>query len=151
MHSTVKCLFWSAPAKLMIAIALLASAGCAGRNVGSVSGRVTFQGKPVVSGSVVMAPQQGPPVTSNINDDGTYTCNNVPAGPVKIGVVSPNDALEARERQAQKPGLKGMGDTPKFDLAKWFPIPSKYANYMASPLTFDVKVGENSYDIVLEP
>jgi hypothetical protein len=138
--------------RFLVAAALLAAAGCAGRGAGNVSGRVTFKGKPLASGSVVMAADEGPPVTAAINADGTYVCHNVLAGPVKVGVLSPNDALEAKERQAQKPGIPEVAaDTPKFDAAKWFPIPGKYANYMNSPLKFDVKKGENTFDIDLEP
>ena len=140
-----------AAARVVVAVALIAAPGCAGRGVGTVSGRVTFQGKTVASGGVVMAPDEGPPIAAAINEDGTYVCRNVPTGPVKIGVVSPNDALEAKERQAQKPGLARAGDLGNFNPAEWFPIPSKYANYMNSPLKFELKKGENTFDIELEP
>jgi hypothetical protein len=138
-------------ARAFTIMALMAATGCASRGSGNVTGRVTFKGKVVASGSVVMAADEGPPATATIESDGSYVCRNVPAGAVRIGVVSPNDALEARERRAQKPGIEGAGDMGKFDPAKWFAIPSKYANYMNSPLTFEVKKGENTFDIDLEP
>jgi len=151
MHLAVGAPRRFAAVRVVTIVALIAATGCAGRGVGTVSGHVTFKGKRVASGSVVMAADEGPPVTAAINEDGTYVCHNVLAGKVKVGVVSPNDALEARERQAQKPGIAGAGDLGKFDPAKWFPIPIKYANYMNSPLAFDVQKGENTFDIDLEP
>jgi hypothetical protein len=151
MHLALKTRCRFATVRVMMIVTLIAATGCAGRGVGTVSGRVTFKGKPVASGGVVMVADEGPPISATINEDGTYVCRNVPAGTVKIGVVSPNDVMEARERKAQKPGIAEAGDLGKFDPAKWFPIPSKYANYMNSPLTFEVKKGENTFDIDLEP
>jgi len=63
-------------------------AGCS-PSMTKVKGKVTFQGKPVVWGSVTLADAKGQFYQGEINLDGTYEIENVPPGPVKIGVYSP--------------------------------------------------------------
>ena len=128
--------------------ALILFAGCGGRGQGNISGKVTYKGKPVCSGTVVICTPNAPAVAAEIKEDGTYKCLNVLVGEAKVGVVSPNDAAEARETASQKPGIAYEG--PKFDAKKWFPIPAKYATYQGSPLSTSVKDGENTFDINLE-
>jgi uncharacterized protein (TIGR03437 family) len=45
---------------------------------GSISGRVTMNGQPVVLASVVAIPPVGPAVSALTNPDGTYTINGIP-------------------------------------------------------------------------
>src|SRR3954451_2576725 len=78
MHVSVNSPPRSLSLRLVIIAGLVAASGCTGRGTGNVSGRVTYQGKPVASGSVTMAPDEGPPISGVINEDGTYVCRNVP-------------------------------------------------------------------------
>lgn len=137
----------SAPraAALLIAVVGLAAAGCSQRGTGNVTGKVTYKGKPLASGSVIFTTPDAPAVPANINEDGTFACANVLEGTAAVAVISPNDTSEARETAAQKPGI--AMEPAKFDPKKWFPIPAKYGQN--SPLTFDVKAGENTFNIEL--
>src|SRR5207302_4939501 len=93
-------------AHALVLLAPLVAAGCGG--VGSVTGTVTFQNKPVASGTVVVVGSDMLPYHGNIEDDGTYTVPKVPTGFAKIAVFSPGPALEEPDRPelpAAKPGF----------------------------------------------
>src|SRR5436305_5324907 len=65
-----------------------AVAGC-GAGKGDLSGTVTYQGKKVVLGTVVAVGSNGIPQTVNISEEGTYAVKDLPAGPIKFAVHSP--------------------------------------------------------------
>jgi hypothetical protein len=51
----------------------LAAAGCSKRfEMGQVTGRVTYQGKPLPEGNVMFVPDNGFAAAGGINPDGTY-------------------------------------------------------------------------------
>src|SRR6516165_7184488 len=63
------------------------AAGC-GKPKGSVSGKVTYQGKPLTAGMVTFSPEKGAAVNSPIDGEGNYRVENVPVGTAKISVRS---------------------------------------------------------------
>jgi hypothetical protein len=155
----------------------LTAAGC-GRPVGDVSGTVTYKGTPVVMGSVVFVGSDGVPHTGQIEPDGTYAVSDVPAGTVKIAVVSPDPgrplrpgdlppslapladqeikgpkAEDARRLQAKMQEVRGIKvDTGSLtsDRKKWRKLPKEYEDPHASGLTMQVTKGKNTYDIPLK-
>src|SRR6516165_11835660 len=78
-----------------LVLVLLTLAGC-GSGTGAVMGRVTFRGKPVVSGSVVMLGADNKLVSTPLDAEGRYAVNGVPLGTVQVAVVSPNPAPRRR-------------------------------------------------------
>src|SRR5437762_12233392 len=69
----------------------LALAGCKGGDLpATVSGKVTYHGRPVTSGVVVLVGPDGK--TSDpgpVRPDGTYTIQHAPAGTVKVSFNNP--------------------------------------------------------------
>jgi hypothetical protein len=126
----------------------LACIGC-GPGRGDITGQVTFQGRLVEVGSVVLLPPDKI-VRSVLIDKGTYVFHNVPAGLVQFSVSSP-DPLE------QRVGGHKPEDWQKAEAAavtraeKWFAIPAKYASFDTSGLAFEMHSGENRFDIALAP
>ena len=141
----MRLVFRLAVSRFVALASLVMLAGCSGPKTGDISGKVTYNGKPIASGSVIFTSPNSIGVPANINDDGTYSCKAVPVGDAAVAVVSPNDAAEARYTASQKPGMDM--EASKFDPKKWFPIPAKYGQN--SPLTFSVKDGSNTFDIEL--
>ena len=74
-------------------ILVAALAGCGGP--ATVSGKVTYLGRPVLSGSVVALNADGTAKLGVIQPDGTYTVEGVKRGRVRFGVFSP-DPTKAR-------------------------------------------------------
>ena len=67
---------------IFLAGGLLASCGCGpGRPATTrVSGRVTYQGKPVTEGRIVFQPEHGRPAMGTLDADGRYTLTTFDAG-----------------------------------------------------------------------
>jgi hypothetical protein len=138
---------------LAVCLALLV-AGCSSR--GTVSGTVTYQGKPLPSGTVTFIPERGPAVTAVI-DEGKYTAEKVAAGPAKVAVASvsvevppgfvkhmqpPKDApIPPEARKALEAGAQ---------IKKGVKLPENYADPDKSGLTYTVTGGPQTYDIDLK-
>ena len=123
---------------------LLFTAGCQG--TGSVSGKVTFQGKPLVYGTVLLIGSDNASVQAEIQKDGQYSASGLAAGEVMIAVNSPNPKGVAVYAGWKDPNKK----PPPFEVPGWFAIPPKYENVTTSGLTFTIKRGSNSFDIEMK-
>ena len=129
-----------------LVIGLVAMAGCAGEPKADVRGKVTYHSKPLAFGSVIfMAPGgKSEPVVTEIQPDGTYAANNVPAGETLIGVVSSDPSIKLDLREGQKQPV------PKANPKLWFPIPEKYSYPLKSGLSCKLDAGPNTQDIDLK-
>ena len=130
-----------------VAAALLASAavGCAGR--GNVSGKVSYQGKPLVWGTVQFEGSDGVVKHGNIQPDGTYTVEGVATGPAKLAVSSVNPQ-SSDFQPIQREGMPPR--PPRPEVKGWFRIPNKYETTFNSGLTYTVQRGNNEFDVKLD-
>src|SRR5262245_30902479 len=91
---------------------LLLAAGC-GPGTRTAAGKVTYQGKPVVWGSVTLKAADGSMHQVGINLDGTYRLDRVPVGPAQVGVSSPDPTPSARAKSLDDPRVPtGMPRPP---------------------------------------
>ena len=128
---------------LAAALLALTAVGCLRR--GDVSGKVTYKGKAVVFGTVLMQGQDGLR-QGNIAPDGSYTVKAVAVGVAGVAVNSPNPKkIELYPNKNPK-----FKQEPYPDVPGWFPIPAKYEDVGKSGLTYTVKGGNNTHDIELE-
>lgn len=134
---------------IALGLAALASAGCGG--AATVEGKVTYQGKPVVYGTVVVIGPDNLPKSGTIQTDGSYRVSGVKPGAAKLSVSSPPPpgAQVARKprggREADQDEPKADGVTPASPevIKAWFPLPDKYADPAQSGLTADVRSGQS--------
>ena len=99
--------------------------------VSTISGTVTFQGKPVTGGTLTfeMTTENGAvPYAGQIEPDGRYEITNAVPGKARISVET-----------ATQEGL------PNF-----FPLPGRFANPTTSGLEYQVKEGIQQHNIVVE-
>src|SRR5262245_21552451 len=108
--------------RLVCALVLLIVLGCGSGN-GDLGGKVAYQGKALKVGSVSVLGSDGIPKTDAIREDGTFLVRNIPAGPIKIAVNSPDPA------KSQPKARKKDAPLPKADRTGWFPIPDRYADF----------------------
>src|SRR5687768_10502605 len=100
---------------------MLAGGGCGGGS-GDLTGKVTYQGKPVRMGSVSVVGGDGVIRAGTIQDDGSYTVKDISTGTVKIAVTSPDpDKRKVAAKPASGAAVESAGDA-----SKWFAIPEKY-------------------------
>jgi hypothetical protein len=138
---------------------LAACAGCSSSTQGTISGKVTYQGKPVPAGTVVFVPQvQGGSFVARIRD-GQYKLENCPVGPAKIAVSTPANTDPMKRMMGGKmkrpPEIqeKLKGGAPAVGAASndapTISIPPRYQDPEKSGLTCEVKGGSQVYDIDL--
>lgn len=131
---------------LMLAALLLAAPGC-GKDkdtpeTASVTGSVTYKGKPVTEGTVQFHPQgmKGNPASGELGPNGRFTLTTygkddgaVIGHHIVTVQVIPEGALPGQEFPAGK-----------------YPIPKRYENPTTSDLVVEVKPGSNNFDLELK-
>ncbi len=131
------------------AIALSSAAGCGlGLDGCDVQGRVTYQGKPVGYGTVLVADDQGKTVSTTLDPDGHYAATGVKAGTVRFAVVTsgPSGTVPPSNRKSET----GSTAAPKSDSKQRVAVPKQYANPESSGLTTVINRGSNTFDIELK-
>jgi hypothetical protein len=130
---------------LALTFLALAAVGCGNR--GDVSGRVTYNGKPLVFGTVQFEASDRTIKQANIGTDGSYSIPGVPVGEAKVAVSSENpksSAFQPLQREGRPP------PKPLPEVKGWFPIPPDYQDLSKPKLNYTVKRGQNTYDIDLK-
>lgn len=141
-------------------LVFLSAAGCGGATA-IVSGKVTYEGKPVTSGYVAFYSADGQTVTGRIDDEGQYTVSKAPVGDVKVAVFT-TDPAQKPPRQLLANGKQGGGPSkgkapPEEETmepvraGKFVAIPSRYKDPEQSGLNFTVKSGPQTIDLDLKP
>ena len=132
-------------ARLIVLICLL-SAGCGGRKeMGRVSGTVTFRGQPVPDAVVRFTPQQKPPGLARTDERGHYTLNTLRKGDGGFAGTSLVTITPWSEPFDSIAGGKPPLERPRPD------IPERYREAATSPLTAEVVAGKlNEFTFELE-
>ena len=137
-----------------VPLVMLLAAGCGGGGV-DVAGTVTYQGKPLSYGTVVLVGSDGLPKSGQVGPGGAFTVQGVPPGTAKVAVSSPRPP-GMPDPARPEPGAKGRdadlldGKTPRPEpppaataiIAGWTPIPDDYGDPLKSKLTVEIKAGE---------
>jgi hypothetical protein len=137
--------------RVLLALFLISSlaAGC-GKPKGSVSGKVSYKGKPMTAGSVTFTPVDGPAVSGPIDTEGNYRVEKVQVGMNKISVLpgggmnSDGIAKVSDPRNPKQMMEAFKSKTPTLKL------PKKYNNPEDSELSCDVKIGIQEHNIELK-
>jgi hypothetical protein len=114
--------------------------GCA-PSQGDLAGTVSYKGKPLVRGSVLVVGPDRVPKQGAIDPDGTYLVKGVAPGAIKIAISSPEPMGSMSRKKDEGPA--------KVDQGGWFRIPEHYSDPEKSTLTFQLKAGANSHSIDL--
>ncbi|MHB8901481.1 MAG: carboxypeptidase-like regulatory domain-containing protein [Thermoguttaceae bacterium] len=144
---------------MAIACCLIAVAcvGCGkgGPALGTVSGTVTMDGKPLENALVTFTPAAGGRGSTGTTDaSGKYELAFIDGkgalvGGHKVTVTSLPKAVAAVEVSSDSPEYANQGSSADYDSAAVNEtIPAKYNTQ--STLTFEVKPGPNTYDIPIE-
>lgn len=124
--------------------------GC--RHGSSITGKVTYKGRPVIYGSIICVGADKTARSGVIGPDGSYTVENVPAGTVNIAVISRDPSKGRSVLRGEKPSKPGKSKAASSAAAdkQWFPLPSKFEDAKKSGLVCDVNSGRVAYDIDLK-
>jgi hypothetical protein len=136
---TVKCRAWQA---VWVLLLVTGCGGSDGPEFASVSGTVTWQGKPLSGAQVAFAPETGGKIAQGVTDsDGGYRLFTIKPGDGAL-VGKHRVTIVAREKaQVSLPGYPTPPAAPR--------IPEKYFDAQTSELTADVQSGSNTFDFTL--
>lgn len=137
--------------------AFLLICGCSS-GTADVTGSVTYNGKPVKTGTVTFFVDGATPKAGQISPDGTYKVAGVKIGPAKVTVASPDPSTpdpDKIKRETDPSKIKGGGGKrPTGGTGKasgdWVPLPAQYADFTKSGLSYTVQASENKYNIELK-
>jgi hypothetical protein len=123
-----------------VLICLLFVIGC-GDRLSSVTGRISYKGKPLSAGTVTFVSPTGPAATGEIGKDGSYKLLT----PGKGGGAIPGSYNVAFRSLAP---VNPNDHSP--DRRLTLTIPEKYMNHRISGVRAEVKEGANVIDFDLE-
>lgn len=140
----------NAPRLFACGFAFLICAGCGAPPSGTVTGLITFQGEPVFLGTIAFHSEDGRTVSAAISA-GQFHAEKVPLGPATLTVQS-----HPPSPQMSPPPFGDVAvatDTPPSPsaVARYVPLPARYASTATSELTYDVQQGEQGHDVTLVP
>jgi hypothetical protein len=135
---------------LWLSILLAAAGGCGKR--ATVTGKVTYQGRPVTYGSVIFLSADNTARSAAIAGDGSYRVEGVPLGAAKIAVISHDPSKGRSVVRGSRParGDNHAGTASKGLAAGWFPLPPRFEDTMSSGLGCEVDSGRLHYEIEMK-
>ncbi len=107
-------------------VVLALAAGCGGPSTTTVSGKITYAGKPAASGLINFRAEGQKPLGGGIQPDGTYQFD-LPLGDYQVRIDTP-PAMPADWKEGDPPTKMG----PRL-------IPDKYGDFVGSGLTVTVE------------
>ena len=138
---------WFLRATLLVLL-VVALAGCS-RPKGTVTGKVSYNGEAVPSGTVAFYGKDDEVSSAPIGPDGTYEATKVPLGEVKVTVTTPPQSdPNAAERLKKNPMIMERGITIKQE--KVVSVPRKYNVPGTSGISLTVTQGSQPFDITLK-
>jgi hypothetical protein len=139
----------------LLGLLIVAATGCGGN--ATVTGKVSYQGKALSSGTIQFQDSDNLVTATEIGKDGTYTVK-LRTGEAKVGVSVIDNEMAAKMGAMIKAGRDkkgGFGEKPKIPEgmkkgATLQVLPVKYANPETSGLKMTVKSGSNTQDFDLK-
>jgi len=139
---------------MVVALCTLSWSGCGPNRpeTASVSGKVTYQGKPVTTGRIVFHPDDGRrPAMAAIEPDGSYKLTTFDSedgamlGKHRVTIKSTRTVGGPLPDDLKMEGQAAPAELPKLE---WL-VPEKYSRKETTPLRAEVKEGENTIDFDL--
>jgi hypothetical protein len=128
-------------AGIIVCLFLLGCSPSGDMQTAPVKGKVTYNGQPLPSGTVMFVPTQGPAATGEIRPDGSYS----------LGTYGTSDGAVLGKHKVTITALADMGELlPEAQDPTPPPlVPDKYLSHETSGLEVEVKSGTNEHDFVL--
>jgi hypothetical protein len=120
---------------LAVLMAALAACGCGG-GPRQISGTVSYRGRPLSDGTVLLLASDGLPYDGKIGPDGRFTIADVPGGKARVAVTSFAPAAEMAPRDGLPQARFRRTATPTDRTSL---LPAHYGDLAVSPLTVNVE------------
>jgi hypothetical protein len=134
---------------LLLPVLLAGICGCG--STAKVTGKVSYQGRPVTYGSVIFRSADKTAHSGVIEPDGSYSVEGVPSGTSAIAVISREPSKGRSVARRNKPGQVDDGATAKAAaMNRWFPLPPNFEDAKTSGLECTVDSRHVNHDIDLK-
>jgi hypothetical protein len=146
---------------LLAGLVVFASSGCGGPRIATVSGKVTYDGKPLSQGTIMFYPEVGRAAVGQIGSDGSYTLTTFQPGDgalvgphrvvihaTRVGpgsLVAPKNIEE--ELELSHKGANG-GKILVAGKVEWL-VPEKYSQLSTTDLKATVEDRPNTLDFAI--
>ncbi len=130
------------------AIVVLFSTGC-GAKRSTVSGSVTYKGKNLTHGIVVLHGVDGVPVNGSIDESGKYEAKDVPIGETIVTVLQVTKDYKSPAEIRKEYETAGKNPSPELFSPPKSLIPVKYNIADTSGLKVNITSGKTNFDIGL--
>lgn len=136
---------WKAALALFAALAVLT--GCSGpKRLASLSGKVTYKGKPVSVGAVYFHGPAGELAMGNLKEDGSFVATDLPIGEVRVSLKVQDPGIYAQQLKSPPsldPGKSENGD-------RVTSLPNKFADPASSGLAYTLTPSTTTLEIAIE-
>jgi hypothetical protein len=113
----------------------------------TLTGKVTYQGKPVSVGAIYFHGPAGEVAMGNLTDTGTFVATDIPVGEVRVSLRVQDPGVYSQ--QLQGAGGRGAKTRPK-DEDKVTSVPAKYSDPATSGLAYTITPGLTALDVTIE-
>ena len=135
-----------------MALSFTVMVGC-GPGQGDVSGTVSYKGRNLVYGSVMLIGSDGIPKYSEIKADGSYAFAELPVGDYRVGINSSDPLAPMGSRDGEtKSSARSKEEEQQLAAlkTKWVPLPLNYGDPKSSNLTLSIAGAKGKHDIELK-
>jgi hypothetical protein len=136
---------------LLFAVIGVVVCGC-GNSTATISGKVSYRGRLVTSGSIIVLQSDGTAKSGVIQPDGSYSVAGVERGHLRIAVISPNPAhtrsvlsVEANRARIGHKRTNAVAYRPS--TSGWFALPRDLGDPVTSGLECEIANAKVEYDI----
>jgi len=146
------------PCFLACGVGLLVLVGCQPAT-GSITGKVSYQGKALPVGNITFVVAERPPASAQIRD-GAFSIDKVPTGEAKIAITAPAPPAKGPAGPKGAPKDKGGGPTKAVlpsgvdyggrEEINTLKIPDHYADLEKSGLKHTVVSGKQEFNVDLQ-
>lgn len=127
-----------------IALGLLLVVGVGCDKLGQVSGTVSYRGRPLPNGTVVLLDSDGQAHHGRIGPDGRYAIPKVPRGEARVAVTSLVEESRSSGRAGNAGNARVGVQAPRYSR-----IPMQYSDLTQSGLTTTIE-GDGALDLDLK-
>lgn len=144
---------------MFISGTMLLAAGCASK--ATITGTVSYKGKPIPSGNITFTPESGAPLVNAPIREGKYSAENVPTGNAKVSIMSmymasrPSPMMDPSKKDKMAPPKDAPPEAQKAfqqstQSKQGIKIPEKYTDPEQSGLSYTVTSGKQTKDFNLD-
>jgi len=126
---------------------VVALSGCSGpKRLASLTGKVTYKGKPVSVGAIYFHGQAGELAMGNLTEDGSFVATDLPVGEVRVSLKVQDPGVYAQQLK----GPQSLDKAKPKEGDKVTSIPNNFSDPATSGLVYTLTPSTTTLDVAIE-